>query len=177
MMDDWREALEHGFKQIEARRHGPRRRFRRSGRLAALVQEDAGHVARPIPRPLPPGSARLVRSAASQGPGQGELSPGDARLCVSAGFSDEGLGPRPVTACIHDRIRAKRPPPANARAMRSCGREAEGGGLLNRYTIKSRIEGSNPLRLRQTVVQISLSRFPSLWVLGSAPKSMRSPVH
>jgi hypothetical protein len=27
---------------------------------------------------------------------------------------------------------------------RSCGREAEGGGLLNRYTIKSRIEGSNP---------------------------------
>ncbi len=26
----------------------------------------------------------------------------------------------------------------------SCGREAEGGGLLNRYTIKSRIEGSNP---------------------------------
>jgi hypothetical protein len=27
---------------------------------------------------------------------------------------------------------------------RSCGREAEGGGLLNRYTVKSRIEGSNP---------------------------------
>lgn len=24
------------------------------------------------------------------------------------------------------------------------GREAEGGGLLNRYTINSRIEGSNP---------------------------------
>jgi hypothetical protein len=24
------------------------------------------------------------------------------------------------------------------------GREAEGGGLLNRYTVKSRIEGSNP---------------------------------
>ena len=28
--------------------------------------------------------------------------------------------------------------------MRSCGREAEGGGLLNRYTMSSRIEGSNP---------------------------------
>ena len=28
--------------------------------------------------------------------------------------------------------------------MRRRGREAEGGGLLNRYTVKSRIEGSNP---------------------------------
>jgi hypothetical protein len=28
--------------------------------------------------------------------------------------------------------------------LRRRGREAEGGGLLNRYTVKSRIEGSNP---------------------------------
>jgi hypothetical protein len=28
--------------------------------------------------------------------------------------------------------------------LRRRGREAEGGGLLNRYTAKSRIEGSNP---------------------------------
>jgi hypothetical protein len=28
--------------------------------------------------------------------------------------------------------------------MRSCGRVAEGGGLLNRYTLQRRIEGSNP---------------------------------
>jgi hypothetical protein len=28
--------------------------------------------------------------------------------------------------------------------QRRRGREAEGGGLLNRYTVKSRIEGSNP---------------------------------
>jgi hypothetical protein len=27
---------------------------------------------------------------------------------------------------------------------RSCGRVAEGGGLLNRYTLQRRIEGSNP---------------------------------
>jgi hypothetical protein len=29
-------------------------------------------------------------------------------------------------------------------SSRRRGREAEGGGLLNRYTVKSRIEGSNP---------------------------------
>ncbi len=32
----------------------------------------------------------------------------------------------------------------NAGAGGRRGREAEGGGLLNRYTVKSRIEGSNP---------------------------------
>src|SRR5258706_12202494 len=37
------------------------------------------------------------------------------------------------------------PLPAKGSAnRRSCGREAEGGGLLNRYTMSSRIEGSNP---------------------------------
>src|SRR4029077_8469526 len=29
-------------------------------------------------------------------------------------------------------------------SLRSCGRVAEGGGLLNRYTLQRRIEGSNP---------------------------------
>src|SRR6185295_2038564 len=33
--------------------------------------------------------------------------------------------------------------------MRSCGREAEGGGLLNRYTVLKPYRGFESLRLRQ----------------------------
>jgi hypothetical protein len=36
------------------------------------------------------------------------------------------------------------PAPAGARKSRRVGREAEGGGLLNRYRTKSSIGGSNP---------------------------------
>src|ERR1700761_8382102 len=36
---------------------------------------------------------------------------------------------------------------------RSCGREAEGGGLLNRYTVEKPYRGFESLRLRQCPVR------------------------
>ena len=53
--------------------------------------------------------------------------------------------------------------------IRRRGRVAEGGGLLNRYTPQRRIEGSNPLRLRQR-----LRRIRSESVLGVARMKLSS---
>src|SRR6185437_11964247 len=55
-----------------------------------------------------------------------------------------------VAACRlrHPRIATQRltriPGKPKQFTTRSCGRVAEGGGLLNRYTLQRRIEGSNP---------------------------------
>jgi hypothetical protein len=48
------------------------------------------------------------------------------------------------------------------RAQRSCGRVAEGGGLLNRYRVVKPYRGFESLRLRQNVVSdsITLSQNP-----------------
>jgi hypothetical protein len=47
------------------------------------------------------------------------------------------------------------------------GREAEGGGLLNRYRAKSSIEGSNP----------SLSARQSTSLLSSAPNNRNAAIY
>ena len=46
--------------------------------------------------------------------------------------------------CYNHVARKSGPPMAGSRPTRRGGRVAEGGGLLNRYTVKSCIGGSNP---------------------------------
>ena len=58
------------------------------------------------------------------------------------------------------------------------GREAEGGGLLNRYTVKSRIEGSNPsvsaiLRCKTLLLRCFMSDY--LFYVRQYPRGHRRP--
>ena len=60
---------------------------------------------------------------------------------------------------------AQRPPGKRAMAATAGGRDgrvAEGAGLLNRYTVKSRIGGSNP-PLSATLISLGFVRFPAWW--------------
>jgi hypothetical protein len=49
------------------------------------------------------------------------------------------------------------PPPRAYRALRRCGRVAEGGGLLNRYRVVKPYRGFESLRLRQNAVSARIS--------------------
>jgi hypothetical protein len=68
--------------------------------------------------------------------------PGFSRFAGSARLNDPAarvaIGLQFLFCCPHARQQHVGLP------RRRRGREAEGGGLLNRYTVKSRIEGSNP---------------------------------
>ena len=62
------------------------------------------------------------------------------------------------------------------RVPRRVGREAEGGGLLNRYRVKSSIEGSNPsLSARQTSLELSVELFKHFRPKSSIESSYDCP--
>src|SRR5215467_1303311 len=56
-------------------------------------------------------------------------------------------------------------------SLRRRGRVAEGGGLLNRYTLQRRIEGSNPsvsAKIEKPGVESPLTRVPQKLICGAA---------
>ncbi len=68
-------------------------------------------------------------------------------------------------------------PPLLGHLQWSCGREAEGGGLLNRYTLVKAYRGFESLRLRQTPVSFACQAGPAdpISVFGSPAAADKLP--
>jgi hypothetical protein len=75
----------------------------------------------------------------------------------------EQIGPAPLylsEACTPGQNPVKGPETFGmvGRKGGSCGREAEGGGLLNRYTVEKPYRGFESLRLRQHILPFNINR-------------------
>ena len=105
-------------------------------------------------------------------PGSGKCKPSvvlGRRKTASATNSRVKLFP--CEGCASSRSGCVSYNPASVpRPVRRDGREAEGGGLLNRYRVKSSIEGSNPSLSASLIIVInfySLRQLPPLTSSGS----------